>query len=51
MELCKDCGHRNVGAIFCAKCGSELYTRKQGRRQDDSMVALGRLFTLLAKRN
>lgn len=50
MELCRDCGHRNVGAIFCIKCGSELY-RKRSRHQDDSMVTLGRLFTLLAKRN
>lgn len=51
MELCRDCGHRNVGAIYCAKCGSELFARKRTHKEHGSMVALGRLLTMLSKRN
>lgn len=51
MELCKDCGYKNVGAIYCAKCGSALYSRKRSEKSDDSMVTLSRLLTVFTKRS
>jgi len=53
MELCKDCGHKNIGAVYCAKCGSALYRRKTRpeKAEDDSIYSLSRLWSIFAKRN
>ena len=32
MELCRDCGHRNVGAIYSAECGSKLFAPSDPQR-------------------
>jgi len=53
VELCRDCGHRNVGAIYCVKCGSALFRRK-GRPEtdgDDAIRNLTRIWSFFARRN
>ena len=52
MELCRDCGHKNIGAVYCAKCGSALYRRKaRPNYQDDGLYSLSRWWSLFAKRD
>lgn len=29
MVICKDCGQRNLGSLYCQKCGSDLYARNR----------------------
>ncbi|HHV54628.1 MAG TPA: hypothetical protein GXX55_04185 [Firmicutes bacterium] len=31
MVVCKDCGTRNVGAIYCRHCGASLYGKREPR--------------------
>lgn len=52
MELCKDCGHKNVGVIYCTRCGSALFSRKRDDRAiNGPMAGFTRLLTLFSKRN
>lgn len=50
MELCKDCGHKNVGALYCVKCGNELFTRKRSPEKDSVILSLAHLLPF-SKRN
>jgi len=29
MVVCPDCKHKNVGIVYCAKCGGELHKRSR----------------------
>lgn len=29
VVICKDCGQRNLGSLYCQKCGSDLYARNR----------------------
>lgn len=45
MVRCRDCGYHNIGAIYCARCGGDLY--KKERRRDSHLAALPGLDTLV----
>lgn len=30
MLICPDCKQRNIGVIYCEKCGSQLYRKHNG---------------------
>ncbi len=49
MEICRDCGHKNIGALYCVKCGSDLFARKRPER-DGVMNTFTVLLTPFAKR-
>ncbi|MFO7318316.1 MAG: hypothetical protein LOD85_08005 [Clostridia bacterium] len=29
MIICKDCGKRNLGNLYCERCGGDLYARNR----------------------
>jgi len=51
MELCKDCGHKNIGAIYCVKCGSALFRRKARPERESVLLSLSRLWAFNPKRD
>lgn len=38
MVICADCGKKNVGHLYCERCGSDLYARN--RRPERSLVSI-----------
>ncbi|MGE5483017.1 MAG: hypothetical protein ACM3VX_08990 [Bacteroidota bacterium] len=44
MVVCKDCGTRNVGTVYCRHCGASLYVKRQPR-PDRVTRLLVRLFS------
>lgn len=38
MVRCPDCGTRNIGNLYCTKCGGDLYAKH--RRPERSFVSI-----------
>jgi len=38
VVICADCGKKNVGHLYCERCGSDLYARN--RRPERSLVSI-----------
>lgn len=33
MVICHDCGQRNLGNLYCSRCGGDLYARNHRRER------------------